>query len=248
MILNKQGMAIGVALLAAGLPSCKLRGELVRCLTEPVYDVRISSVVPGRIARIHYHEGSFVEQGSVVLELESRTEQLDVERREVLVGNLGATLERSEMLLKNTSSISREEVDTARSEFKIAQIELELAREALQNRKITAPFSGVVTDLPLSEGEYCDPTQIILRLVDTREFYCVANIEPSKAHGLNMDDQVIFRDNAESGPTALAGRIIYISPIVDPASGLLRIKALFENRSGQVRPGEGGYLELGGES
>ena len=38
------------------------------------------------------------------------------------------------------------------------------------------------------------------------------------------------------------GRIIFVSPVVDPASGLLTVKAEFENPDGAVRPGVAGSM------
>ncbi|MEX0323832.1 MAG: efflux RND transporter periplasmic adaptor subunit [Puniceicoccaceae bacterium] len=227
------------------LTTCfNVQADSVRCLTEPVDDVMMSSIVHGTIARINFGEGSFVQKGSVILELESRPEELDVQRREVAVENLKATLERSEKLLQNTSSISMEEVDTARSDYKMAVLDLELARNALDNKKVVAPFSGVVTDLPLEVGEYCEPPQIIVRMVDTRNFYCVANIDPAIAAKLKLKDVVAFKLENANGAEPINGEIVFISPVVDPASGLLRIKAVFPNPNGIVRPGEGGFLEL----
>ncbi len=225
-----------------------LEAEVVRCLTEPVDDVKMSSIVQGTIAKIHFGEGSFVEKGEIILEMESRSEELDVQRREVVVENLKANLDRSELLLKNTSSISMEEVDTARSEYKMALLELELAKDTLLNKKIIAPFSGIVTDLPLEVGEYCEPPQILLRMVDTRKFYCIANVDPSLAEKLRLKDTVGYVSEGEFGGPTVNGEIVFISPVVDSASGLLRIKALFVNPDGLVRPGEGGYLQLDGES
>ena len=225
--------------------SAKLHaGEQVRCLTEPVDDVQMSSIVEGAVALINHGEGSFIQKGTVVLELESRSEELDVDRRKVLVDNLKATLERSEKLLKSTSSISMEEVDEARSEYQIAMLELELAKDALGKKRIKAPFSGVVTDLPIEVGEYCEPPQIILRMVDTRQFYCVANIDPEAAAKIKLNDPVSYVTESRSSMAPLTGKIVFISPVVDPASGLLRIKALFSNADQTVRPGEGGFLNL----
>lgn len=222
--------------------------EIVRCLTEPVDDVKMSSIVQGTISNIHYDEGSFVEKGEVILELESRSEELDVKRREVVVDNLKTTLERSEKLLKSTSSISMEEVDQTRSEFEMSLLELELAKDSLLKKKVIAPFSGVVTDLPLEVGEYCEPPHILLRMVDTRKFYCIANVDPYLAGNLNLEDSVTFVPEGDMRSKPLTGQIVFISPVVDPASGLLRIKALFSNPDGAVRPGEGGYLEVDSES
>jgi RND family efflux transporter MFP subunit len=218
--------------------------DVVRCLTEPFRDVQMSTIVPGNVAIIHYGEGTFVEKGDVIMELDSSTEQLDIKRRKVLAENLKATLDRSEMLLKNTSSISMEEVDESRSEYQLAAIELELALDGLGKKQLEAPFSGIVTHLPIEVGEYCEPPQIILRMVDTRQFFCVANIDPGAASKLEMDGAVAYLAETGSGKVRVEGRIVFISPVLDPASGLLRIKAVFDNPEGLVRPGEGGYLEL----
>lgn len=215
----------------------------VQCLTEAFGDVEMSSAVAGAVAVIHHGEGRFVEAGTVVLELDSRSEQLDVERRQVHVETLTAELARSETLLKSTSSISREEVDKKRGEHRVAVVELELAREALARRRVVAPFSGVVTLLPLKVGEYCQPPKVLLRLVDARRFYAIANIDPAVAKGLAEGTAVWFDAGADT-PEKIEGKIVFISPVVDSASGLLRIKALFTNPGGRLRPGIAGQLHL----
>jgi membrane fusion protein (multidrug efflux system) len=230
----------GLAALAL-LPAPSRGAVAVQCLTESVGDVEMSSPVSGTVAVIHHGEGKFVEAGTVVLELESRTEQLDVERRKVQVETLAAELARSETLLKSTSSISREEVDKKRGEHRVATVELELAREALARRRIVAPFSGVVTLLPIEVGEYCQPPRVLLRLVDARKFFAIANIDPAAATGLTEGSTVWF----EAGTAEkVQGKIVFISPVIDSASGLLRIKALFPNPGTRVRPGVAGQLHL----
>lgn len=45
-------------------------------------------------------------------------------------------------------------------------------------------------------------------------------------------------------PVAAAGKITYLSPVVDPASGLLKVKVLFDNPDNQIRPGVAGRILL----
>ena len=40
------------------------------------------------------------------------------------------------------------------------------------------------------------------------------------------------------------GTIAFVSPIVDPASGLLEVKVAFNNQKGEVRPGVEGFMIL----
>lgn len=216
----------------------------VPCLTEPIGDVEMTAPVAGTIAAIHKGEGMFVTAGMVVLELESRAEQIDLERRTIHVETLKAELNRSETLLKSTSSISKEEVEKKRGEFRIAALEMELARDALAKRKIVAPLAGVVTLVPLEVGEYCQPPKVIVRIVDARQFYAVANIDPGTAGGLTVGHAIQLELGEGAKTERLEGKIVFVSPVVDPASGLMRIKAQFENRDGKVRPGVAGRLQI----
>ena len=216
----------------------------VPCLTEPIGDVEMTAPVPGTVAVIHQGEGKFVDAGAVVLELESRAEQIDLERRTVHVETLKTELARSETLLKSTSSISKEEVEKKRGEFRIATLEMELARDALAKRKILAPLAGVVTLLPVEVGEYCQPPKVLVRIVDARQFYAIANIDPASAGALTVGRSIQLELGDGAKAERLEGKIVFISPVVDPASGLLRIKALFGNGDGKVRPGVAGRLQL----
>ena len=93
-----------LAVLTAAISVNAPAAQVVRCLTEAVADVEMTSTVPGTVSAILHGEGSFVEKGSVIVELEAKSEQLNIQRLDVQVKNLKATMERSEMLLKNTSS------------------------------------------------------------------------------------------------------------------------------------------------
>jgi multidrug efflux pump subunit AcrA (membrane-fusion protein) len=74
-------------------------------------------------------------------------------------------------------------------------------------------------------------------VVDTRRCYFISNIEARMASGLKVNQPV--RLELEDGNLSLRveARIVFISPVVDPASGLQKVKALFENADGKVRPG-----------
>jgi multidrug efflux pump subunit AcrA (membrane-fusion protein) len=91
-------------------------------------------------------------------------------------------------------------------------------------------------------GERCEDEQPVLRLVDTRRIVFVGHVEPQKASTLKIGQPVRLQvDGNESGST-LAGTLVYLSPVVDAASGLLRIKAEFDNPEGRLRPGVGARL------
>ena len=243
---HASGRFVSVAVLAIVLTSsgASATDYSVRCLTEPIGDVYLSTTVSGTISKINCSEGTFVEAGFEIIDLDSRSEELEVTRREFFVGNLKAELSRSEILQEKGASIAAEEVEKKRSEFNIATAELALAKEALAKRHIVAPIAGIVTDLPLKVGEYCEPPKVLVRIVDIRKFYANASIDPIEGAKLKVGDPLRLEIDMGDGKETLIGHLIYASPVVDPASGLMRIRAIFDNHADTVRPGVAGQLYL----
>lgn len=216
----------------------------VRALTEPVGDVVLSARIPGQVARIHYSEGDFVKAGAVLLDFEQKTEQLEVQRKQVQCETLQGELERSELLFKTGSSVPREELERKRGEVAVARVELEQAREMVVHRQIIAPFDGTITLLPVKVGEYCDLARPVLRLVDSREFNAVSNADPMRAGHVKVGQELGIEIATPSGAVVLHGAVIFVSPVVDPASGLMRMKVKFANSDNRVRPGVAGMLQV----
>jgi RND family efflux transporter MFP subunit len=235
-------------------------------LVEPFRDVLLSSAVPGRIARIHAQEGDRIAAGTVLLELESRVEALEVERRQTIhldETELKAAREREALLkeelastralAERTGSVSRDELNRKQLETTLAglevarleqeklrqAIELEMARERLALQKIAAPFDGVLAQLPLDEGESVQPNQPVLRLVDDDKAFLVINLPAERARALRVGDAVRLRFLlAET--VDREGSVAFISPVVDPSSGLRKVKLLFLNANPRIEPGVSG--------
>lgn len=216
----------------------------VRGLTEPVNDVVLSVPTPGVIASIAKQEGEFIEAGAVLLELNSRGEQLEVERKRVQLETLAAELDRSELLFKTSRSVPKEELERKRAEVSVARVELGQAEEALARRRVVAPFAGVVTLVTAKVGEYCELGKPVARVVDSREFYVVSNVDPARVGALQPGHPVELTVQSGAASVTVPGSVVFVAPVVDQASGLLRVKARFANGEQQVRPGVAGQLKI----
>ena len=232
----------GAALLAT--PTWMMAAETYRAsgITEPVADILISTPVAGIVAEIKYGEGMFVKSNAVILTLDKRLEELEATRRKVVEDNRKQDYESTLTVYEKTKSVSREEVDKKKADYEVAVAEHDTALEQLSRRQITAPCSGVVAELPLDVGESCQAYQPVVRLVDTRQCYFVSNVEAKPAGRLKPGQEVKLEIDTTSGTTALTGKVVFLSPVVDPASGLQKLKVLFDNADGKVRPGLAGKL------
>jgi RND family efflux transporter MFP subunit len=209
------------------------------------------------------------------VELDKRLEQLEAARRKLVweskaeleaaearVVTLSTDLEATRKLFQTTRSVSREDMDKKELEYKIAsaerdrllnaeareRIEYEMAMEQLRERQIIAPFDGVLTDLYLDVGEDCEPRQPVARVVDTSECRFIANMDAAAAGRLKPGDPALLAIESAGGTVSRTGTVEFVSAVVDPASGLQRVKIRFGNADGKVAPGVAGTLTIPSES
>lgn len=213
-------------------------------ITEAISDVTLSASAAGQVGRRPRKEGDVVKAGETILELDKQLEELEVKRRKYVLDLKRADMENSKKLFEKTISLSREELEKKVTEFYVAEADYELAKEQLQRRVIVAPFEGTVATLMLDVGEACQAQQPVVRLVDTRKCYFICNIEAKAGYGLKAGQPVQVEIEAGDKGTPVSGTISFVSPVVDPASGLMRVKVVFENPDGKIRPGVAGRMML----
>lgn len=234
---------LGMLLLGLGIRAVAQPIE-VAGISEPVMDSTMAFPATGIVAARHFLEGATVRKGQVLIELEKRLEELDVARRRLAMQLATTELNRLETLAaKNTISVSREEIDKKRTEAEIAKVELELAEEMVRRRQILAPVDGQIAKFFKQVGEACDEERApVVRVVDTRTCYFVADCEARAWQRLKLEQRVKLQFDGREGIIELEGMVHYIAPVVDPASGLLRIKILFDNQDQRIRPGIAGRM------
>jgi RND family efflux transporter MFP subunit len=246
-------------------------GLTVSGLTEPVYDVILSFEVDGKITGLHFKEGDFVKKGTTIAVLNKWFEELEVKRNRLIwesKAEVESAFERKKTikslfdstraLYERTGSVSRDELDKLELEYKLAaaevkqlevsekreQIEYDMARAKLAKMVLKSPNPGVITELFLQEGESCESRQPVLRVVDTSRCYLVCNIEAFQGANLKKDQAVDLKIRVGPGLVDKKGRVVFVSQVVDPASGLYRVKVEFENDDHQVKPGVEGTMVL----
>jgi RND family efflux transporter MFP subunit len=240
-------------------------------ITEPLEDITLNAIVEGTIAKLHFKEGATVKKGQILLEMDKQLETLEVGRRKLLweskakleaasaqAATLKSLLASTRELFESTRSVSKDELIRLELEYKLAvsekqrlevaevreKIEYEMALETLARRSLRAPIPGTIIKLFLDIGESCEQTQPLVHLVNTRKCLFVCNIEEWAGRTLKKGQSVDLKIKIGSDAVDKKGKVIFASPVVDPASGLLEVKAEFDNADGAVRPGISGVLIL----
>lgn len=234
---------IAAAMLAS--TSAAQSDTWVNGITEAQNDVVLSSSLPGIIGNRPLKEGDTVKAGQPVIELDKKLEELEVTRRKHVADLRKTDLDRTRSLFeKNSVSVSRDEMDKKIAEHAVAALEYDLAKEQLVRRQILAPFNGTVTALLLEVGEACQAQQPLARLVDTSKCFFISNIEARAGYNLKVGQTVKLEIEAGDKMLQVSGSVFFVSPVVDPASGLMRVKVIFDNAEGKIRPGVAGRMLL----
>jgi len=242
-------------------------------ITEPIHDVHLSLTTMGTVSQIFYHEGDYVKKGTVILNLDLKLEALEVKRRKLIweskaevnsanarVATMASHLKSTRELYKSTGSISQEELELQQLEHDLAvaekervasnelreRIEYDIAVEQLNKRSLRAPFSGVITELLVDLGETSESDVPLVHLVDTSQGLFVCTVEEQVGRTLKSGPTVELEIQAGVAAVRIEGQITYVDPIVDPASGLQRVKALFQNKDGEIHPGVAGTMFVPG--
>jgi len=121
---------------------------------------------------------------------------------------------------------------------RIKENEYEAAMEKLRRRRITAPVAGVVVDVQRRPGEWVEPGETVLRVLRidrlrAEGFLPVAAL----AHELDGRAVRLVVDLPGQAGAEFPGRVVFLSPEIDPVNAQVRVWAEIENRGLRLRPG-----------
>ena len=197
--------------------------------------VTLYPAVAGEVATLSFRPGQRVQAGQALLQL--------VDRRERLAVDLAAArLEAAERLLaryeatRGTGAVPGSVIDEARSGVELARIELRQAREALADRLLRAPFTGVVGLAQVEPGDRVALDTAITTLDDRRNLQVTFDVPEAYAARIRSGQPLVV-SNPAFGDRRFAGRIAQVDSRVDEATRSLRLRALVPNPDDLLRPG-----------
>ena len=217
----------------------------------PNQDVRVSALVPGRVAEMTVAEGDRVQAGQVLAKLDDRTYRDQLQQAEAAVAQAKANAkntrlarERNEKLL-GRGIVARKDVEDARTQEKVAAEALKQAEAALDlthlhvsRTRIASPISGRVAKRFLGVGEQVDGTaaQPILEVANLNQIELIGNVPATYLSKIKAGQSLSVTCEAALGKT-FQGRVVAISPTVDPATNVGVVRIRIPNPDGLLRMG-----------
>lgn len=167
----------------------------------------------------------------------------DLERAESTIKDFPSAVSRTELdQFQLGVQRSQTAVEQARAELELAELqrlvkqaEAELAAHRVEQRKIAAPFAGVVAEIYKRRGEWATAGDRVVRLLRTDRLRVEAFV-PAQSVQPDLAGRPATIETADGA--TLKGKIVFVSPENDPVGGQVRIWAEVDNPEGRVRPGQ----------
>jgi membrane fusion protein (multidrug efflux system) len=217
----------------------------------------IAAEVSGRVTELSVDEGGHVEAGAVVLEIDPERRKLDLAAAQARLSQARANLrkERSqtqrirELRSQNVSSIQQlEEAETAlalaESAVRAEEAAVGVARRAVNDSSVSAPFAGVVARRSVEVGEFVQPGTELFELVSLDPLEAIFSLTELDTERVRQGQHVKISVGAFPDRT-FQGVVTFVAPTVDPATRTLRIKAEVDNADAALRPGLFARVSLG---
>lgn len=109
-------------------------------------------------------------------------------------------------------------------------------RTVRHNVTFYTPRAGFVDRLPIREGFYVEPGTTLMSVGSLEVVWVEADVFESQMAQIGKGQSVTMTSDAFPGRTWL-GQIDHVYPTLDPATRTLRVRILFANADGALRPG-----------
>jgi membrane fusion protein, multidrug efflux system len=221
------------------------------------YTANIKSRVDGQIMRVNFQEGQTVKEGDLLIVIDPRPYQVQLEQMQAQLFKDQASLRDAKLNLDRyttlipSGSIAQQQVDTQKSlvdqldgQVRTDQAQIDNAKLQIVYCNITAPFTGRVGLRQVDPGN-------IVHATDTNPMLILTQLQPiavvftlpedqlptvaEHMRNATLSVQAYSRDNETKLAT---GKLQTIDNQIDQTTGTAKLKAVFDNKDNKLWPNQ----------
>ena len=197
--------------------------------------VKVLSEAEGRVEELLVEEGDLVSKGQVLAVLVQDEAKIALSKVELKASNAKAALDRAEDTHQQ-GLISAEAFDKLKMEYDVARQEVAEAEWVLAKTVIRSPFSACVTERFITQGQHLRPGDELFTVADYNPL--VARIYLPESDVIELEEgREVHIALAANGKLNFSGRIRQIAPVVDTATGTVKVTVEAVKPPAGVRPG-----------
>mgnify|MGYP006284230755 CR=1 FL=1 len=230
------------------------RGSVEQSLTyqgdiQAEVAVKVFSKIPDRIEEFYVDDGDVVKKGQPIAKIFATTIEQGARQAEAGLNalraqesNLRVEYERAERLY-NEGAMSKQQFDTIETQYKAIQAQvnqaeagLKCAQSSYQDATVTAPIPGIIGKRYLEVGDMASPGMPLVEIVQMDRVKTIFDVTETDLGKLELGQTA--KVTVKSYPEEVfEGKVIEISPILDPMTRMATVEVLVDNNGGKLKPG-----------
>lgn len=234
-------------------------------------ETEVRARVGGILMKRNYVEGSTVKEGDILFEIDPEPFKVALQQAQASLAQNKAQLKAAETQWTRISKLFEQRIvseksrddalaslDSLRATTQLAQAQVDKAQLDLGYTTVKAPISGVTSMEVQSEGSLIattDNSSLLTTITQLDPMYVIFSASENEILSLtNMVDRGLITNphntqdikaKVKFGDDTLYsedGNINFINPSIDEATGTIKLRAVFPNPEGRLRPGQ--FLRL----
>jgi len=182
----------------------------------------VASKLMGVVRAIHVQEGDLVKQGDLLVTIDQRQVQAQLEQALANAEVASKEYRRYQQLLKEQSA-SQQEFDRAEARYREAQAAVDAARVSQKDALVRAPYDGRVVAKMINPGDLASPGTPFVT-IEQEGLFCTDLVLPERyiqAIKLDLEVSVVVPAMNNEEFTGIVGRIV---PTADARSRSFQVK------------------------
>lgn len=196
----------GVVILSFG---CKNKSAVEMSGNIEIRDVDIASRVAGRVMKIYVEKGDSVEAGALLADIDDKLVNAQYDEAKAYFEQAEKDYKRAKDLY-GSSTATKQQFEQAETFYSQAKARLTQAETMKEEAKVRAPWSGVIIDKYVEEGELVSQLVPLFTLGDMKIAKLKIYVPLKEMETIKIGDRVDVKIDAYKDRT-FEGKVVYIA-------------------------------------
>lgn len=223
-------------------------------VVTPIRTVDVKPQVSAVVTKVNVRDGQYVKAGELLFVLDARTEDANIAKAQAQLAKDSAALADAQRQLKRAQDLlARQFISQGSVDTNLAAVEswqatvnadkaaIDAVRVAQSFSRISAPQAGRVGVVNVTVGSALEANKTVLLTITQISPIAVTFTLPQRniadaLSGLKEGGVAVTATLADNGGV-FKGKLQFVDSAVDPASGVVKAKAYFQNDDEKLWPG-----------
>ena len=201
---------------------------------EALKDASLSPEINGQIQEVLVQRGATVKKGELLIKLNTDVTEMSIEELKTNLQLASLIYEKQKELWEQNIGSELQFLE-AKNAMESLEARLATLKKQLEMASITAPFSGIIEDIMVKEGELASPGMQMLRLVNLSVMRISARVSEAYISSVQTGDVVKISVNAYP-EMMISAKISRLGEVIDPQTRTFTLEVEIDNPGWKLKP------------